>query len=588
MKKARARQAATTSRIPKLFAEYLLIVAAVLIVYSPALEGGLLWDDPGHITRPELRSLHGLWRIWSELGATQQYYPVLHSAFWLEHRLWGDALPGYHLANVLLHATSAFLVLLIVRRLALPGALLAALIFALHPVGVESVAWISEQKNTLSAALYLASALAYLSFDEHRRRSAYSVALALFALALLSKTVTATLPAALLVVFWWWRGRLSWQRDVLPLIPWFAMAAVAGLYTAWFEREVIGAKGADFALTFVERCLLAGRVIWFYLGKLAWPNPLIFIYPRWRIDASVWSQYLPLAGLFLLVAGLWTIRRRTRGPLAGFLLFAGTLFPVLGFFNVYPFRYSYVADHFQYLASLGAIVPFSAGVTHLMGRVGFVGGASRASVSIAASLLVAVLGVSTWRQASIYRDAETLYRETITRNPDAWMAYMNLGTELASDPDRLREAIAAYEGALRIRPDYPEARRNLARAQSLLSDAEAAAHLNLGSDYAGTPGRLSDAIAEYEKALRIKPDYFRAHYNLGTVLLDVPGREREAIAHLERALEIEPDSVEAHVNLGVALADLPGRKEEAIRHLEFAIARRSDLGHLKELIDRLR
>jgi hypothetical protein len=188
-----------------------LIAVSVVVAYWPALNGGLVWDDAGHITRPDLRSLYGLWRIWAELGATQQYYPALHSAFWLEHRLWGDALVGYHLTNVFLHGTSAWLVLLIVRRLALPGGLLAALIFALHPVCVESVAWISEQKNTLSAALYLASA-PYLSFDATRRRSSYVAASALFVLALLSKTVVAALPGLLLVIFWWQRGRIGWKR----------------------------------------------------------------------------------------------------------------------------------------------------------------------------------------------------------------------------------------------------------------------------------------------------------------------------------------------------------------------------------------
>jgi tetratricopeptide (TPR) repeat protein len=288
----------------------------------------------------------------------------------------------------------------------------------------------------------------------------------------------------------------------------------------------------------------------------------------------------------MVAVALWVMRRRSRGPLAAFLLFAGTLFPVLGFFNVYPFRFSYVADHFQYLASLGAIAPFAAALSLAARRV-----AVRLKPDptlVASALLVAVLGVLTWRQASIYRDAETLYRETIDRNPQAWMAYMNLGTELASNPNRMHEAIAAYEGALRIRPDYAEAQRNLDLARSLSRDEEAAAHLNRGSTYAETPGRLPDAIAAYEAALRIKPDYFRAHYNLGTVLLDVPGREQDAIVHLRRAVEIQPDSVEAHVNLGVALADMPGQKEEAVRHLEFAIARRPDLGHLKELIERLR
>ena len=417
--------------------ECALIFSALLIVYFPALHGNTLWDDLGHLTRPDLQPLHGLWRIWTELGATQQYYPVLHSAFWIEHRLWEDAVGGYHLANISLHALAAFLLVVILRRLAIPGALLAGLIFAVHPVCVESVAWIAEQKNTLSAVFYLASALTYLQFDEKREGSRYWAAFALFVLAVLSKSVTATLPAALLVVFWWKRGRLGWRRDVSPLIPWFVVAAAGGAFTAWVERDVIGARGADFSLTLLQRCLLAGRALWFYLAKLLWPSNLIFIYPHWTIDASRWPQYVFPVGAIATAVCLWLLRGRTRAPLAGFLFFAGTLFPALGFVDAYPFRFSYVADHFQYLASLGVIVPIAAGLTLAAARQS---GAARSLVRAGCVALVGILGVLTWRQSAIYRDAETLYRDTISRNPECWMAHVNLGTELA-DQKRLPEAI---------------------------------------------------------------------------------------------------------------------------------------------------
>ena len=200
-----------------------MIFCATLAAYFPALRGGLLWDDSSHLTKPGLQSFHGLSRIWFELGATQQYYPLLHSAFWLEHRMWGDAVAGYHLTNVALHALSACLAVAIMKRLSLSGAWLAGFVFALHPVNVESVAWISEQKSTLSGVFYLAALLAYLHFylqpDQNRRKSKYLLATGLFVLALLSKTVTATLPAVLLVIFWWRHGRLEWKRDVRPLVP---------------------------------------------------------------------------------------------------------------------------------------------------------------------------------------------------------------------------------------------------------------------------------------------------------------------------------------------------------------------------------
>ena len=274
---------------------WLLLFCATLFANLPTIRGGLLWDDDAHVTRPALQSLHGLWQIWFELGTTQQYYPMLHSAFWLEHRLWGDSTTGYHLVNVALHATAACLFALILRRLSIKGAWIGAFLFALHPVSVESVAWISEQKNTLSTLFYLSAMLAYLRHDEEARSAPhispltrhYFLAFALFLAAMLSKTVTVTLPAALLVVIWWRRGKLEWKTDVLLLAPWIALGLAMWLFTSWVERRFIGAEGADFTLNLLQRCLLAGRVVWFYLSKLLWPTNLMFIYPRWEVSAAV-------------------------------------------------------------------------------------------------------------------------------------------------------------------------------------------------------------------------------------------------------------------------------------------------------------
>jgi len=538
----------------------LLIFFATAVAYGPALRGGLLWDDDYHVTRPELQSVRGLERIWFELGATAQYYPVLHSAFWVEHRLWGDATLGYHLANVALHALAACLFILVLRRLSVPGAVLAGFIFALHPVGVESVAWISEQKNTLSTVFYLLAALAYLRFDGPRGQAAtaaptsrsgssgltpYLLASALFILALLSKSVTATLPAALLVVFWWQRGRLSWRREIGPLVPWFALAVASGLFTAWVERRFIGAQGAPFALSFTERCLLAGRVIWFYLGKLLWPSPLIFIYPRWMVSASqAWQYLFPLAALGVL-AGLWLARNRTRAPLAAALFFVGTLFPALGFFNVYPFIFSYVADHFQYLASLGIIALAAAGCDLLLrGQADKIALARRDRnfISLTPYLLVGVLGVLTWRQSRIYRDGMTLYRTTIERNPECWMAYANLGTLLAK-AGQTQDALAYYGRALQINPDSPEA------------------HVDLGAGLRAM-GKIREAIDQYQWALRLRPGYAEAHNNLGNVLRDA-GRLPEAIAAYRAAVKVQSGYADAHSNLGNALRE-SGQLPEAI------------------------
>ena len=530
------------------------IFCATLLAYLPALHGSPVWDDNHHLTRPDLQSFHGLWRIWFELGASQQYYPLLHSAFWLEHRIWGDAVLGYHLVNIVLHALSACLVVLIARQLSLKGAWLAGFVFALHPVHVESVAWISEQKSTLSGVFCLAALLVYLHFDRSRQRQRYWLATGLFVLALMSKTVTAVLPAVILVIFWWRRGRLDWKRDVRPLIPWFAIGMCAGLFTSWVERKYIGASGADFVLTPLQRVLIAGRVIFFYAGKLLWPAKLAFFYPHWNVDPAVWWQWLFPVGVLALGAGLWLVARRNRGPLASLLIFAGTLFPVLGFLNVYPFRYSYVANHFQYLASLGILVP---GVV-LLAKASERFRMGKAVAAAGSALLILVLGGLTWQESRMYRDIETLYRGSIELDPASYIAHYNLGTVLTDEPGRLPEAIGEFEAALKIRPDLAEA------------------HNGLGFAFSRTSGRLDDAIAEFQQALQIQPDYAEAHNNLGNLLLRAPDRQQEAIAEYQAAIECRPDYAEAHFNLGAVLSRIPGRIPEAMSEYQAAIEAKQD------------
>jgi len=333
---------------------FLLFIAS-FAAYQPAWNGKPIWDDDHHITMPSLRSLDGLWHIWTQLGATQQYYPITHSVFWFEYHLWGESTLGYHLVNILLHFISALLLVCILRRLAIPGAWFVAAIFALHPVQVESVAWMTELKNMLSGVFFFSAALAYLQFDKERKRKFYIISIVFFVLGLFSKSVIAILPVSLLVVFWWKRGKIDWKNDVVPLLTFLIVGIASGLFTAWVEKKFIGAEGSDFNFTIIERCLIAGRAIWFYLGKIFLPVNLTFIYPRWNVSQAIWWQYLFPSATLILVGALWAFRKHSRAPLAAFLFFAATLFPVLGFFNVYPFRYSFVADHFQYLACIGPI-----------------------------------------------------------------------------------------------------------------------------------------------------------------------------------------------------------------------------------------
>jgi Flp pilus assembly protein TadD len=519
----------------------IVLVCAILVAYFPAYNGGFIWDDDAHVTRPDLRSLHGLSRIWLELGATQQYYPLLHSAFWFEHRLWGDSTFAYHAINVLLHALVVCLLLQVLRRLKIPGAALAAAIFALHPVHAESVAWISEQKNTLSAVFYLSAMLAYLRFDEESDIWSYALASVFFVLALFTKTVTASLPAALLLIFWWKRGRLSLQRDVAPLLPWFAIGAAGGLLTAWVERMLIGAEGAPFELTLLQRGLLAGRIVWFYLYKLFWPVDLLFIYPRWMVNPGVWWQYLFPIGAIALIAVAWFMRRRSRAPLVALLFFIGSLFPVLGFFNVFPFIFSFVADHFQYLSSLGIIVVVSAAISVALARMPRLARQAGQALCI---LLLVVLGVSSWMRSKTYSDSQTLYLTTLDKNPDCWMCHNNLGI-LLSEAGQPVGAMEQFEATLRLKPD------------------DAFAHNNLGK-MLFQAGQLSAAIDHFEQAVQQNPKSALLRLNLGSVLLTA-GRLPEAVDQFQQTVSLKPTLVEARYRLGNALMqmeNLPAAKEQ--------------------------
>ena len=545
----------------------LLLAVVTMLAYHPAWHGGVLWDDEAHIGGPELRTLDGLRRIWFVPRTTQQYYPLLHTSYWLQQKLWGDSITGYHIVNLLLHIGCVVLVLRIVRFLRIPGAELAATIFALHPVNVETVAWIAERKNTLSGVFALAATLWYLRFDENRSRRSYALALGLFLLGLLSKTAIVTLPLALLVIFWWKRGAISWRHDVVPLIPFFFFSAAAGLMTRWVEYGNIGYRARMLDLSLLDRCLIAGRAFWFYLWKLLWPSNLMFVYPRWEISAAVpWQYIFPLAVLVLLGI-LWSLRRWSRTPLAGVLVYMVLLLPSLGFANIYFFLYSFVADHWQYLACLGIITPCASGIVLLATRLK----SGYAWLEPGVTLVIGgVLFLLTWQQSRMYNNAETLYRTTIAHNPACWLAYDHL-VDILYQANRIPEAMNLFKDELRIKP--------------------AVAHYSLGNALL-RKGRTSEAIDQFTEALRINPDYAEAHNNLGYALL-VTGRTSAAIEQCKEALRIDPTYAHAHNNLGNALAQT-GRASEAIEHYKQTLRMNpnsadahSDLGAALALMGRI-
>jgi len=509
-----------------------------LIAYGPALRGDFVWDDNDYVSNnPTLQSAEGLRAIWFDPTATPQYYPLVHSSYWLEYHLWGLDPLGYHLINVALHLISVFLLWRILRFLHVRGAALIAAIFAMHPVQVESVAWITERKNVLSGVFYLSAMLIYLplALEPDSRPTArqwwwkYGTVCSLFLLALVSKTVTASLPAALLLLVAWKRGRGRWA-DVWPLLPLAIVGVAGGMVTVWLERHHVGAQGIDWQLSPMQRVVIAGRALWFYAAKLVWPSSLSFIYPRWRIDPTDPWQLVYPTGVLAAIASLWFARRRIgTGPLVAVLLFAGTLFPALGFFDTFPMRYSFVADHFQYLASIALIAIIVGGVSFLIREWP----PERLRLASAAAVaVVLVLAALTWRQSHAYRNHEALWEDTIQKDPESWMGHTSLGA-LLGQRGAVAEAENHYREAVRLNPDFAIARANLA---GLLANQ----------------GRFDEAITHYREAVRLDPHSVDAHVSLARALL-LNGQPHEAAKWSRVVVERWPNDTRGPLLLDAAV-----------------------------------
>lgn len=537
----------------------LAIVGLVLLAYSRALSGGFIWDDDAHLTEnPCIVGPLGLKEIWTT--AHMRICPLVQTSFWLEYRLWGLAPQPFHLVNILLHAAAAVVLWRVLRMLRVPGAWLGAALWALHPVQVESVAWITEMKNTQSALFFL---LAVLFFCKARRADApegrpglcYALTLAFATLALASKSSTVVLPLILGLCAWWIDRRWRWRRNLLQLAPVLLLSIGTGLITMWTQRAE-GAFDPEFARSFAERLAGVGVAVWFYLGKLLWPHPLIFIYPRWRIDPAHVAAYLPTLAMVALIAVFWWQRNRwARSAFFAGAFFVAALSPVLGLIDTFFWRYSFVGDHFQYLASMGPLALAGAGLTAGLHRIG---SAPRWLMGGLGALLLVAPGVLSWRQSAMYRSDEVLWTTTLERNPASWIAHNNLAVDLSHRPDRTDEAIAHFEAALRLRPSH------------------ARAHFNLAQVLEKIPGRQNDAIAQYELAVRIDPNFGEAHQNLAVRLSAQPGRQAGAIAHYEQALRLMPASAESHYDLAIELAKLSGPPADIIRHYREAVRLKPD------------
>ena len=557
----------------------LVLVVATFVAYQPTWRARFIWNDDTHLTaNPALTAPHGLKMIWTKL-AVGRYYPLTLTTFWFQRRLWGLHPLPYHLVNVLLHAANGVVVYFLLRQLRIPAAWLAAMVWALHPVNVESVAWITELTNTQSGLFFFLSLLFFLKFAEEKQQRDrwysgyvaglwYVAALGCGVAAILSNATTAVLPLALLLAVRWQRG--YWERaDAVRIAPYFGMAwLVSGLAILEQYSQTLKAGATEWQLGRAERLVVAGKAVWFYAARVLWPFRLAFVYPRWAIHASsVWS-WVPISALVALTVALWRCRGRAwcRAALFAGGYFVVALLPMLGFFNLFFFRYSFVADHFQYLASVGIIALVCATAAALRQRadssavalakagwrrqVGEAGLARRGGsvAAVAVALLLTALGTLTWRQARVYQNSETLWRDTLAKNPGCWMAHDNLGSLLLLQ-GKTSDAIAHYEQALRLQPGSVEP------------------HCYLGYAY-WLDGKISDAIAHYEQALRIQPDLPHVHYNLA-IALERAGRTEDAIAHYEQALSFQPDYAGAHCNLGTLLLQ-QGKLSDAIGHYEQA------------------
>ncbi|MBN1384658.1 MAG: tetratricopeptide repeat protein [Elusimicrobia bacterium] len=492
----------------------LLMVILTFTVYFPAIRGGFVWDDyKSFVNNPLVVRPDGLKQIWFSTK-NMDYWPLTYTTFWLERRVWGLNPAGYHLINVTLHTINAILIWLLLTRLGVRWAWLAAAIFALHPVNVESVAWITERKNVLSGMFYFLTIFTYLKFDYDKNRRWYIISIILFILALLSKTSTVMLPVVLLLCHWWLYNSIR-KKDIYEIIPFFGLSVLMSYVTLWFaqNRSIRGVEIWTAGLP--ERIILAGKNFWFYLGKIFFPYKLTFVYPRWTTEPDMIISYIPVTAVLITGILLWRKRQKWAKPLfMGFGYFGVTLLPVLGFFNVYFMRYSFAADHWQYLANIGIIALAISGIALFSEKI-------KSLSYIAGIPIIITLGILTWKQELIYKNEETLWLDTINKNPGTFMAHNNLGV-IYSKRNEHEKAFKEYQKAIELNHN----------------DAET--HINLGNFYFDYQKNYPKALLEYKKAIALKPNDAGMHYNLGLLYYSAK-QYKKALREFKIVLNLNPD-----------------------------------------------
>ena len=573
----------------------LILMLAVILAYTPVWQAGFIWDDDAHLTaNPCIVGPLGLKEIWTTSAA--DICPLTFTTFWVEHALWGLRPLPYHLVNVLMHGACAVLLWRVLRSLRVGGAWLGAALWALHPVMVESVAWITEMKNTESGLFFLLSILFFVRWlrakDLDRRTGGgwnYALTLIFASLAMASKSSTVILPVVLCLCAWWVEGRWRW-RNVARVVPIFLMSIAASALSIWTQGLALAkiVFNPQWVRAWPERVATAGDAVWFYLGKLLWPQPLITIYPRWQIDAGQWVSYLPLLAVIVVLSLFWLKRELwSRACFFAFAYFVVALLPILGLIDNPIFRFSLVFDHFQYLGSIGPLALAGAGLARFSDFT--IPKKPWLQATLCAGLLL-ILGTATWQRTWVYQSQETLWTDTVASNPNCWLGHRNLGVALFQK-GQVDDAVAQYEKALEIYPNYAVAHYSLGNAllqKGQLDEAltqyqkaveidpnDEEAHVNFGNALF-QKGQLDEAVAQFQKAVAINPNDAEAHYNLGNAL-SRRGQLDGAVAQFQKALEIAPDSFATHFNLGVAFFQ-KGQLDEAITQLQEVLRLKPDYG----------
>ncbi len=544
------------ARRGRAFPDALAVLALGLLVavsYFPATMAGFVWDDLAFTSARPVQSPSGLWQIWfapSNITNEGHYWPILYSMFWLEHKLWGFTPTGYHIVNMLLHLTVTLLLWRLLLRLKIAGAWVAAAVFAVHPLHVESVAWVIGRKDLLAAGFYLACVLTYIRFVEDGRWGRYGCALALCGLGLLSKSVVVTLPASLLIWHWWKQGRVT-GTDLMRALP-FLLVGLCITVADWLSYKSLEKIVFDYSV--IERGLIAVHALWFYVGKLVWPTDLSVIYPRWEVSAGDPLAWGYVAATLAAASLLWFYRHRIgRGPLAGALFFTVTLSPTLGFVDYGYMQFAFVADRYQYLAGIGVIAILVGAAEYGVSRLP---GTWRTTVPVAATVVVvACLGTLTWHQAAIYKDEGTFFRHIAALNPPARFAHYNLGREYQRQ-GQLDEALTAY------RTEY-----RFAQAQHHNDPARIGyAHLGIGA-IAEMQGRFEEAETHYKNGSTYNEMAFQRLAGLWIK----QERYLEAIELYQTFIKRNPRHAGLYSDMGVALLKLK-RYDEALRSFEQALA----------------